>query len=347
MYRKYFCSTCILVNGLSSTETGYLRLYGIDHDTAISDDQVPVGYACDDKEILLLDDEGKEVCANEVGEIVVRSRYLSPGYWRNADLTEVKFKPDPEGGDNRLYYTGDLGLMRADGCLIHKGRKDFRVKVRGYGVDLMEVENTLRSYPSVKDAVVMVRANESGEVRLLGYVTAGGHESPTVTELRRFLLEHLPDYMVPAAFVSLDVIPMTPNGKVDRRSLPVPDDSRPELDAPFMAPETPLEEQLAKIWVQILGLNRIGIHDNFFDLGGHSLAASRVVSHVIQEFQIEVPLQALFQSPTIAEMAAVIIERQAAKFLTEDLDGILTELESLSDEHAQRLLDNQRVVERL
>jgi acyl carrier protein len=211
----------------------------------------------------------------------------------------------------------------------------------------MEVENTLRSHPSVKEAVVTVRANESGETRLLGYFTASGHECPTVTELRQFLLEHLADYMVPAAFVRLDVMPMTANGKVDRGSLPAAADSRPELEVPFIPAESPTEKQLIKIWVQILGLNRIGIHDNFFDLGGHSLAASRVVSQVIQEFQIEVPLQVLLQSPTIAEMAAVITERQASKLLTEDLDGILTELESLSDEHAQRLLDNQRVVERL
>ena len=346
LYKKHFPSTCFLVNALSSSETNLLTTFYIDHKTQIAGDELPLGYAFEDKQILLLNDAGQRLGSNETGEIVVRSKFLSPGYWNRSDLTNAKFKPDPEDPEKRLYFTGDLGLLLPNGCLIHKGRKDFRVKVRGYGVDLIEVENTLRSHPSVKEAVVVVRANESGEARLLGYFTVRGQTRPTVTELRRFLLEHLPDYMVPAAFVSLDVIPMTPNGKVDRRSLPVPDDSRPELDATFIAPETPLEEQLAKIWAQVLGLNRIGIHDNFFDLGGHSLAATRVVSQVIKEFQLELAPQAVFQAPTVAEMAAVITERQITLQREKDLTRMIDELESLSEDQAQRLLDNQPVVER-
>jgi amino acid adenylation domain-containing protein len=346
LYKKHFPSTCFLANALSSSETNLLTTFYIDHKTEIAGDELPLGYGFDDKQILLLNDAGQRLGSNETGEIVVRSKFLSPGYWNRSDLTNAKFKPDPEDPEKQLYFTGDLGLMLPNGCLIHKGRKDFRVKVRGYGVDLVEVENTLRSHPSVKEAVVVARANESGEARLLGYFSVRGETRLTVTELRQFLLEHLSDYMVPAAFVRLDVMPMTPNGKVDRRSLPVPDDSRPELETPFMAPETPLEEQLTKIWAQVLGLSRIGIHDNFFDLGGHSLAATRVVSQVIKEVQLELTPQAVFQAPTVAEMATLITERQIKQQGEKDRARMIDELESLSDDQAQKLLDNQPVVER-
>src|SRR5262249_54154295 len=140
LYKKYFSRHCLLANGLASAETGPLMKYMIDHDTEVNGNEVPLGYAMPGVEILLLDDDGKQVGYNEVGEIVVRSRYLADGYWRRPDLTRAKFKPDPNGGQERLYLTGDLGLMHPDGCVLYKGRQDFRVKVRGYGVETAEVE---------------------------------------------------------------------------------------------------------------------------------------------------------------------------------------------------------------
>jgi acyl carrier protein len=269
---------------------------------------------------------------------VVRSLYLSAGYWGRPDLTEAKFKPDPQGGDKGLYFTGDLGFRLPDGCLIHKGRKDFRVKIRGYGVEIAEVEKALRHHASIKDVVIVARPNEAGEARLVAYFTSSTQPTPSVSEVRTLLKAKLADYMIPSAFVMLDALPLTPNGKVDRKALPDPGTSRPELDSAYVAPKTLIEQELANIWGEVLSLNQIGIYDNFFDLGGHSLAATRVVSQVIKQFQLELPLQSLFQSPTVAEMASVIAENQAKKLAEKDLNRILSELESLSDEEAQRLV---------
>jgi len=341
LYRKYFSSDCTFGNGLSSTETGYLRLYSIDHNLPLTGDELPVGYAVEGKEIFLLDDGGKEIGFNEIGEIVVRSRYLSPGYWRRPDLTQAKFKPDPKGSDKRLYFTGDLGLMLPDGCLIHKGRKDFRVKIRGYGVEIAEIEKALFGHTAIKEAVVVAQQNNSGEDRLVAYITCSSQRNANINELRNFLKVKLPDYMIPSVFIKLEALPLMPNGKVDRRALPYPGTSRPKLDTPYVSARTSVEEQLAQIWARVLSLDEVGIHDNFFDLGGHSLAATRVVSQVMKQFQLEIPLQSLFQAPTIAEMANVITEHQGKKLGERELDHILAELETLSEEEAQRLLDDQ------
>jgi len=321
------------LTGLSSSEAGQLSTYLIDHKTEIGGNEVPVGYPVADKEILLLDDEGKQVGFDDVGEIVVRSRFLSPGYWRKPDLTEAKFRLDPHNPEKRLYYTGDLGLMLPDGCLMHKGRKDFRVKVRGYGVEIAEVERSLRDHASIKDVVVVASTNESGETRLVAYFTSSSQRTPTASELRSFLKEKLADYMIPA-FVRLDALPLTPSGKVDRKALPVWNNSRPVLDTPYLAPRI----QLTKIWAEVLGIDQVGIHDNFFDLGGHSLAVMRVITRVVKTFQLDLPIKALFESPTVADMAAIIAQNQRNNAAPEDLDRMLSELESLSDEQAQKLL---------
>jgi len=338
LFRNHFSSSCILIHGLSSSETGPLCTYFIRQDTEIPGNELPVGYALEGKEILLLDDKGRELGCNEVGEIVVRSRYLSPGYWRRPDLTEAKFKLDPHDPEKRLYYTGDLGLMLPDGCLIHKGRKDFRVKIRGYGVEIAEVEKFLRELALIKDTVVVARQNEMEETRLIAYFTSSTQQSPTTSELREFLIKKVPDYMIPSAFVRLEALPLTLNGKVDRKALLEPAKTRPELKVSYVAPRTTLEEKLCQIWAGVLSLDHVGIHDNFFDLGGHSLAATRVVSQVIKNFQLELPLQSLFQSPTIAAMAAVIMEHQGKRLGEEELERVLGDLESLSDEEARRLL---------
>ena len=306
LYKKYFSPNCTFLTGLSTSETGQLTTYLINHDTEIAGSEVPVGYAVEDKEILLLDETGNEVGINEVGEITVRSDYLSPDYWRRPELAKAKFRPDPQGSEKRLCLTGDLGLMLPDGCLIHKGRKDFRVKVRGYGVETAEVEKTLRDHAAIRDAVVVARENELGEARLVAYFTSSSQPYPSAGELRGFLKKKLPDYMIPSAFVVMDTIPLTSNGKVDRRSLPDPKKSRPELDTPFSAPRTPQEERLVGIWAEALGFDRIGIHDNFFDLGGHSLLATRVISRVRGEFQVELSLGRFFETPTIAGLSAYI-----------------------------------------
>lgn len=335
LYKQHFPGNCFLVNALSSSEAGFLSICYVDHSSDISGNEVPVGYPVADKQILLLDEEGKDVGFNQVGEIVVSSRYLSLGYWRRPDLTDAKFRANPEDRDERLYFTGDLGLMRPDGCLVYKGRKDFRVKIRGYGVEFAEVEKVLLEHTGIREAVVVAPENESGEARLIAYVTSSSHPSPSVTELRGFAKQNLPDYMIPSAFVILDEMPLTPNGKVDRRALPDPDHARPQLNTPFVSPRTSIEKQLADIWAEVLDLAEVGIHDNFFDLGGHSLAAFQVISRVNNWFQLELPAHSLFQSPTVAEMALIITQSEAHTLNQKDLDRILTELESFSDVQAQ------------
>jgi len=307
LYKTYFPPSCVFVTGLSSNETGPLRDFLIDHQTEVSGSEVPVGFTVAGKEVRLLDDAGNEVPLGEVGEITVRSRYLSPGYLRRPELTKAKFKPDPKGERKRLYLTGDLGVMLPDRCLVYKGRKDFRIKIRGYGVDLKEIELALRTHPAVADVVVVARENERREKELIGYFTSKSQPHPTASELRSFLGKTLADYMIPSAFVMLDSIPLTPHNKVDRNALPQPGHCRPQLSTPFTAPRTELERELAKIWSDVLSVEQVGIQDNFLDLGGHSLAATRIISRVIETYGVEVPVQSLFDAPTIAKMASVIM----------------------------------------
>ena len=333
LYRKHFPPTCLLANGLSSSETGPLMEYVFNRESEIASNEIPLGYALEGAEVLLLDDEGKQVGYNEVGQIVVRSRYLSDGYWRRPDLTEAKFKPNPNGGEERLYLTGDLGLMRPDGCLLYKGRKDFRVKIRGYGVEVAEVEKRLVSHSDVREAIVVAKQNRLGESYLVAYFTVQSHSAPTVSELRSFLLEKLADYMVPSAFVMLDAMPLTPHGKLDRTALPVPDSSRPQLDVAYAAPRSSIEEKLVKLWEEILDVRPIGIHDNFFDLGGHSLAGASLISRLNRIFGLDLAVRVLFEAPTVARLTSVIeVEQRTGSKSTrkapKDKPSYLVELQS-------------------
>jgi len=303
LFQKYFPSTCMLINRLGSTETGTIRWYFIDKETRIEGSSVPVGYAVADNEVLLLDDQKKEVAAGEIGEIAVRSRYLSPGYWRKPDQTRKAFLADSNGSDERTYLTGDLGRMMPDGCLLHLGRKDFQVKIRGHRIETGEVETALLDVSGATQAIVMARDDEHGEPRLVAYLLIAGRTKPGVSSLRRGLAERLPAYMIPSAYVMLDSFPVAPNGKVNRSALPLPNSSRPELENAFVAPSNATELKLTEIWSSVLGVHPVGIHDDFFELGGHSLAAAQVVSRALETFQREIAIKALFEAPTVAAMA--------------------------------------------
>jgi acyl carrier protein len=289
-------------------------------------------------EIVLLDDSGKEVGLDCVGEIAVKSRYLSPGYWRRPDLTRARFLPDPNGGNERIYLTGDLGRIRPDGCLEYIGRKDFQVKIRGFKIEVTEVETALLEHTNVRESTVLAKEGRFGDKQLVAYFVPSKKPGPSTSELRGLLKEKLPHYMIPSAFVMLDSLPLLPNGKIDRKAFPLPSSARPELGTSFVAPTTPVEEEVAKIWAEVLSLDQVGIQDNFFDLGGHSLLASQVISRVINTFNVELPIKSLFESPTAADMAVVITENMAKKAGDEELARMLAELESLSDEEAQRRL---------
>jgi amino acid adenylation domain-containing protein len=339
LYRKHFPQSCIVVNRLSSQEVPAFRQYFINHSTAITDSVVPVGYAIGDNEVLLIGSDGQEVSINEIGEVAVKSRHLSPGYWRNPDFTQAKFSSAPGEEEKRIYKTGDLGRMNPDGCLVYLGRKDFQVKIRGNRVELAEIERALLDLGIFNEAVVVPLEDRPGEQRLVAYVVPTSRTAVMLSAPRRFLSEKLPEYMIPSTFVVLNALPLAPNGKVDRSALPLPVlGVRPELDTPFVSPRTTFEETVTGIWAEILGVDRVGIHDNFLDLGGDSLVAARIISTVFKTFQVEVPLPLFFGAPTVADMAAVIEQYQGKMLGEKELDKVVAELESLTEQEAQRLL---------
>ncbi len=233
---------------------------------------------------------------------------LARGYLNRPDLTAEKFIPNPfsvEPGA-RLYKTGDMARYLPDGNIEFLGRVDHQVKIRGFRIEPGEIEAVLGQHPAVREAVVLARQGPPGEKRLVAYVVVERESFHIADDLRRFLRQKLPEYMVPSAFVLLDSLPLMPNGKVDRRALPARDPARPQFEKAFVAPRTSTEEVLAEIWAQILGIERVGIYDNFFDLGGHSLLATQVVSRMRDAFQVEIPLRRLFEAPTVAGLAESI-----------------------------------------
>ncbi|MET0396317.1 MAG: non-ribosomal peptide synthase/polyketide synthase, partial [Longimicrobiaceae bacterium] len=262
----------------------------------------PIGRAVANTQLYVLDARLEPVPVGVAGELYIGGVGVARGYLGRPDLTAERFVPDPHRGvpGARLYRTGDVGRRRADGEIDFLGRVDHQVKVRGFRVELGEIEAVLRGHPTVKEAVVLLREDAPGRQRLAAYVTAEAGAGPAAAELRAHLSEALPEYMVPAAYVVLDELPVTANGKIDRRALPAPADPG---EAEPMAPRTPAEELLAGIWAEVLGLERVGVEASFFELGGHSLLATRVMSRVRQAFGVEVPLRALFEAPTVAGLA--------------------------------------------
>jgi acyl carrier protein len=267
--------------------------------------------------VYLVDDHGRQVGPDTTGELVVQSRYLSLGYWDKPELTASKFLPDPEGGDQRLYLTGDLGRMTADGCFFHVGRKDFQVKIRGYRVNTGEVETTMLSHPGIKQVAVLSQTKTNNETYLVAYYVPAQDATRTGAKLRAYLRERLPEYMIPSAFVKLDVLPTAPSGKVDRCALASLKNIKVGCESFFVAARTPIEETLAEIWTEILGTERVGIHDNFLELGGHSLNAFQIIARVRAIFGVEFSIQSLIaaNAATVAVMAewieqAIQSERQ-------------------------------------
>lgn len=297
-----------------------------------------LGHPLPNVQLHFLDDSLERVANGTCGEIYLGGM-LARGYFKRPDLTAEKFIPHPFSREPgaRLYKTGDLGRLLPNGSIEFIGRVDDLVKVRGFRIELAEIAKTIRQHPEINDAFVLSLDSNSDSSRIVAYAVRNLRSTITATDLRSYVRKKLPDYMVPARFIFLDALPVSPNGKIDRKALPVPGRSRPELDTPLVAGRTLLEKDLAQIWAEVLELDQVGIHDNFFDLGGHSLAAARVVTRVFRHFQVDVPLQRLFDSPTVAEMAVVIMEHQGKRLCNEEIENILAEIESLSEEEAQRL----------
>ena len=309
LYRRHFARRSILASSLGCLEFDDYAYYFVDRSVPLRGDAVPGGYPIADADILLLDDGGRPVGTDQVGEIAIVSRHNPVGYWQRTHPTPAAL-PRPAGRkDESIYLTGDLGRRSPDGCLFHLGRKDFQVKIRGYRVELTEIEAALLDIDGVKAAAVAGWEDAPGHKRIVAYIVPEGTHAPPVPELRRILGDKLPDYMLPSAFIRLDALPLTATGKVDRRALPAPGRARPALKSAFVAPRTSLEEKLAQLWAVMLGLDEVGVHDGFLELGGDSLLATQIVSRVLTQFHVRVPLRALFDAPTVADMAALLAEK--------------------------------------
>jgi amino acid adenylation domain-containing protein len=314
-YKRHFSEDCLFVNALSSSETKTIRQHVMNKDSQ-SFGIVPVGYPVEDMDVFIVDEDGRQIGPNQTGEIIVRSGYISPGYWKKPDLTSAAFLPSGSDPDVRIFRTGEWGRMASDGCLEHLGRKDAQIKIRGYRVEAHETESALLKHPAVDQVLVLSRENPIGDKFLVAYIVAGPASSPTVSMLRKFLEQRIPNYMVPSAFVFLESLPFTPNGKVDRAALPDPSAVRPVLDTPFVIPRDHQEHALASIWGEILALNELGVHDNFFDLGGTSILAMQLVFHVEKIFGANLSLKAFFESPTINDLSrSISANRRSRQFL--------------------------------
>ncbi|MEW5925951.1 MAG: non-ribosomal peptide synthase/polyketide synthase [Gemmatimonadota bacterium] len=290
-----------------------LNLYGPTEDTVYSTwsevergaERVRIGRPVANSRAYVLDPAGSPAPVGVAGELCLGGAGVARGYHRRPGLTAERFVPDPFSArpGARMYRTGDRARWLAGGELEYLGRIDGQVKVRGFRIEPGEVESALLEHPGVGDAVVAPRPDGGGGVRLVAYhLAAEGEARPAAAELRAWLRERLPDYMVPSGFVGLDAFPLTPSGKVDRRALPEPE-VEGAGEAEPARPSTPVEEILAGIWAAVLGVETVGIHDDFFALGGHSLLGARVVSRIRVAFEVELPLRALFEAPTVAELA--------------------------------------------
>jgi amino acid adenylation domain-containing protein len=265
----------------------------------------PIGRPIANTQVYLLDRLGQLALPGVAGELYIGGAGVARGYLNRPELTAERFVPDSFGAEPgaRLYRTGDVARWLPGGELEFLGRADQQVKLRGYRIELGEIESALSEHPAVKECACVVRDDGAGR-QLVAYVVGHDGAAATRADLIEDLRLRLPEYMIPTAFVMLGELPLTPNGKVDRRALPAPDKTeRGTTTSEFVAPRTPVEELLAQAWSQVLGLERVGIHDNFFALGGHSLLATQLVSRVRAAFKIEVPLRSLFSHPTVAELA--------------------------------------------
>jgi len=295
-----------VVNNYGPTENTVVTTSGLVTATAASG--LPtIGRPIANTQVYLLDSQLQPVPIGARGELYISGAGLARGYLNRPELTAQCFIPHAwsQKPGARLYKTGDIARFGCDGKIEFLGRIDSQVQLRGFRLELGEIESLLVQHPAVQQTVVIVREDVPGNKRLVAYVVLN-QQALVTSELRCFLKQNLPDYMVPSTFVVLEALPLTPNGKVDRRALRAPDMFSPELEKACVAPQTSVEEVIVGIWAEVLGLKQLGVDDNFFDLGGHSLLATQLISRVRDAFQVELPLQTLFEAPTVSGMAKYI-----------------------------------------
>jgi surfactin family lipopeptide synthetase A len=289
---------------------------------------IPIGWPIANTQIHILNDEHIPVPVGVPGELYIGGVNLARGYLGRPDLTAEWFVPNPLGGaaGTCLYRTGDLASRSADGSVQYLGRLDFQVKVRGFRIELGEIEAKLLEHPAVKNCVVVART-EDGEARLVAYLVLHDGKEVSIEDLRRGLERWLPEYKIPGRYVFLPELPHTSSGKVDRKALPTPESSRPKVAPEFVAPRNALECALADIWKEVLHLDQVGILDNFFALGGHSLSALRMLPLLQAKFGVNVPLRILFENPTVERLTLALILHVAACLQEDELEQLLSALE--------------------
>ncbi|PSB40959.1 non-ribosomal peptide synthetase, partial [Chamaesiphon polymorphus] len=307
-----------LIHVYGPTEsTTFATWYSIE--SVSTDVTIPIGKPIANKQSYILDRYLQPVPIGVPGELHIGGDGLARGYLNRPDLTAAKFIPNPFSSDEsaRLYKTGDLARYLPDGNIEFLGRIDNQVKIRGFRIELGEIEAVLSTHPQVQQAVAIATEASPGHKRLVAYLVTSD-ESLSSSQVRVFLKQRLPEYMVPAAIVTLDSMPLTPNGKVDRNALPTPDREW-DLTIDFVLPSTPTQEAIAQMWLEVLGLEKVGIHNNFFDLGGNSLLVTQLISRLRSAFDVELPIISLFEKQTIFELAESIDEiRSTVQMLRPD-----------------------------
>jgi len=299
-----------LLNVYGPTENTTFSTWYLIKDVPEGAHTIPIGRAIANSTIYVLDKNLRPVPVGVPGELYCGGDGLAQQYYNRPDLTAEKFIPDPFSHEPgaRLYRTGDLVKWLPDGNIEFMGRIDQQVKIRGFRIELGEIESLLRNHPGLQDAAVIAREDQPGVKRLVAYVVPDEDHPATNAELRSYLLEKLPEYMVPGIFMRMEALPINPNGKLDRKALPVPDQSRPELERAYVTPRTKFEAALAKMWQEILGIEQVGIYDNFFELGGNSLQAAVFVNKLQKAFGEAVHVRSIFLAPTIAEFSTYATE---------------------------------------
>jgi hypothetical protein len=271
------------------------------------------------------------------GQLYIGGIGLAHGYWRDEEKTRVRFISHPGTGE-RLYCTGDLGRYLPDGNIEFLGREDFQVKIQGYRIELGEIEAALTQCPGVRAVVVTLSGGSQTNKRLVAYVVPDQQPSPAGSELREFLKRKLPEYMLPSNFVMLESLPLTRNGKVNRQALPAPGAYAAEAKTGYVAPRTMCEKALAQIWTEVLGVERVGIYDNFFDMGGDSLMATQLVTRARASMAVELSFREFFTSPTIEGLALCAEEAILAKTSSVKVDAMLDWLEGVEENEARNML---------
>lgn len=308
LFQRFFAPGSTLINVLGMTETGIISRYKLAHGAPFDGLSLPAGAPIGDKRLHLLDENGAPCPPGEAGEIVLSSRYLSPGYWRQPGPTSARFTPDPTDPARRRFHTGDLGRLRPDQTLEYLGRKDAQIKIRGYRVDPAEIEGVIQQVPGVQAAAVIARdlKRGDGDRQLVAYVESRPAAALSKADLRAYLAGKLPAHMVPPLIVFLDALPLTPTGKINRQALPEPEALGQGAEHSPVPPRDGVELQLTAIWEKTLKTRPIGVQDDYFELGGNSLLAAQLFTQIEKTFGRKLPLASLFQAPTIEQQAAIL-----------------------------------------